>query len=77
MIKKIKKIKNVINVPGTVFNFLKSVWVEITRTEFPTRGKSYKTSNAVLIGSFLTSISLFGMDYLLVILRTYLTNLNK
>jgi preprotein translocase SecE subunit len=77
MIKKIKKIKNVMNFPGIVINFLKSVWIEISRTEFPTRGQSYKTSNAVLIGSFLTSITLFGMDYLLVILRTYLTNLNK
>ena len=77
MIKRIKKIKNIVKIPGIVINFLKSVWVEITRTEFPTRGRSYKTSNVVLIGSFLTSISLFGIDYLLVILRTYLTNLNK
>jgi len=70
-----KIVENITNAPRAIQSFFGSVITELRKTEFPTRKTSTKLAAVVLMGSVIMSFLLYGIDYLFVIIRNYLTNL--
>jgi len=62
-------------VPGKIYNFLKAVAYELRLVEFPSRKKTLRTGNTVILISFVMGVSLYFIDWLFQILRNALTSI--
>jgi len=70
-------LKKISSIPKSIVSFFVSVREEMKRTEFPSKRQSWRMAGTILISSFIVSMTLFGIDALLILARTYLTNINK
>jgi preprotein translocase SecE subunit len=68
--------ENLIKLPSATISFLRSVIVEMKRTDFPTIKSSLRTAGIVIISTIAISISLFLIDTLFVFLRGLLISQN-
>jgi len=66
-------IKNVLSVPGRFFSFIRSIAGELKKTEFPTRKRTLRMTNIIIVVSIAISVLLLAFDTVFTLLRGLLT----
>jgi len=66
-------IRNILSIPGRIFGFFRSIIRELKNTEFPTRKRTLRMSNIIIIVSIAISVLLLAFDTVFTFLRGLLT----